>query len=90
MENVETLVKEQVYKINYSVPTELQETLDILIEQDLGHGDGLIVHDDCSEQVDGKIEGYVIVEFENEFNSNTLQSVSEQFSMLSNGEDLVI
>jgi len=75
------------YEIHYSVPVELQDTLDILIEQELGDDD-IIVNDDVSEVVDGRIVGHVEVEFANEYDYEILFSKASQFDMLSKGIDL--
>ena len=78
----------KAYWIEYSVPKELEDTLTILIEQDLGDKE-ICVMDDLSEEQDGRIVGKVLIEFFNEFNFETLFSKASQFDMLSKGYDLI-
>ena len=79
---------EKAYWIEYSIPKELEDTLTILIEQDLGD-DEVCVLDDLSEEQDGRIVGKVLIEFFDEFNFETLFSKASQFDMLSKGYDLI-
>ena len=84
---IETVEPESVYKIHYSVPIELEDTLSILIEQELGNN--YIVMDDIAELKDDKITGYVLLEMGFEFDYEQLFSTASQFDMLSKGIDLI-
>lgn len=78
----------KAYWIQYDVPEKLEDTLTILIEQDLGD-DKVCVLDDLSEKKDGRIIGEVLIEFHNEFDFEILFSKACQFDMLSQGYDLI-
>jgi 16S rRNA C1402 (ribose-2'-O) methylase RsmI len=88
LDRIEEVEHEKAYWINYNVPKELENTLDILIEQDLGD-DEICVLDDVAEEKDERIVGKVLVEFFNEFNFETLFSKASQFDILSKGYDLI-
>jgi 16S rRNA C1402 (ribose-2'-O) methylase RsmI len=88
LDRIEEVEHEKAYWINYNVPKELENTLDILIEQDLGD-DEICVLDDVAEEKDKRIVGKVLVEFFNEFNFETLFSKASQFDILSKGYDLI-
>ena len=88
LNRIEEVEHEKAYWINYNVPKELEDTLTILIEQDLGDEE-VCVLDDLAEEKDGIIVGKVLIEFFNEFNFETLFSKESQFDMLSKGYDLV-
>ena len=78
----------KAYWITYDVPKELEDTLTILIEQDLGN-DNICVMDDLSEEKDGRIIGKVLIEFLGEYDFEELFSKASQFDMLSQGVDLI-
>lgn len=88
LDRIEEVEHEKAYWINYNVPKELESTLDILIEQDLGD-DEICVLDDVAEEKDERIVGKVLVEFFNEFNFETLFGKASQFDILSKGYNLI-
>ena len=88
LNRIEEVEHEKAYWISYSVPKELEDTLTILIEQDLGDEE-VCVLDDLSEEKDERIVGKVLIEFFDEFNYDTLFGRASQFDMLSKGYDLV-
>ena len=88
LNRIEEVENEKAYWINYNVPKELEDTLIILIEQDLGD-DTVCVLDDLSEEKENRIIGKVLIEFFNNFDFEVLFSKASQFDMLSKGYDLV-
>lgn len=88
MNNVTEVEKGKVYSIRYNVPKELKDTLNILIEQELGDAEVCVLND-LSKLENGRIIGEVLIEFFNDFNADTLYSKAKQFELLSNGQDLI-
>ena len=88
LNRIEEVEHERAYWIKYDVPKELEDTLTILIEQDLGDKE-VCVLDDLSEEKGGRIIGKVLIEFFNDFNFETLFGKASQFDMLSKGYDLI-
>lgn len=85
---IEVVEKDKIFKIHYEVPCILIPTLDMLIEEDIGYDDTLIVHDDVNEVKGDKLVGYIVVETDNDY--ETIFARASQFDMLSKGEDLIV
>ena len=89
MNRMEEVEYGKAYWITYDVPKELEDTLNILIEQDLGDNDNMYVADDLSEEKDGRIIGKVLIKILGEYDFEELFSKASQFDMLSQGADLI-
>ena len=88
LNRIEEVENKKAYWINYDVPKELEDTLIILIENDLGD-DTICVLDDLSEVKGNRIVGKVLIEFFNNFDFEVLFGRASQFDMLSKGYDLI-
>lgn len=88
LNRIEEVENEKAYWINYNVPKKLEDTLTILIEQDLSD-DMVCVLDDISEEKENRIIGKVLIEFFDDFDFEVLFSKASQFDMLSKGYDLI-
>ena len=85
---IEVVEKDKIFKIHYEVPCVLIPTLDMLIEEDMGYDDNLIVQDDVNEVQNDRLVGYVVVEAYNDY--ETVFARASQLDMLSKGEDLIV
>lgn len=85
---IETLEENKLFRIHYNIPVILKSTLDILIEQDIGYDDSIILNDVADEELNDRLVGYIEIEFD-EFDEDVLFGRASQLDMLSNGVDLI-
>lgn len=85
---IETLEENKLFRIHYDIPVILKPTLDMLIEEDIGYDDGIILNDVADEELNDRLVGYIEIEFD-EFNEDVLFNRACQLDMLSNGLDLI-
>lgn len=86
---IKEIEKEKKFEVHFSIPVELEDTYNTLIENDIGHGDNLIIDDVIEEIIDGRIVGYIVIEVADVYDYDTIFSRASQFDMLSKGEDLI-
>lgn len=87
--NVEVIEKDRIFRLHYNIPVSLKSTLDMLVEQDIGYGDNLIINDVTEEVRDNRLIGYIEVETDN-YDYGVIFDRASQLNSLSEGIDLVI
>lgn len=88
-----TKLNEHTYTISFKIPTSLQDDYNMLVEEDIGYDDCLIV-EDCTEEIkDNFILGYIVLSLNDSTDNSDIPDIifgrASQFDMLSNGVSLI-
>ena len=89
MKNVEVLESNKLYRINFNIPVSLRESYNAFVENSIGYDNSAILNDVVEEEVDGRIKGYVEVEWES-FNLTELEDIANNLNTLSSGSDIYV
>ena len=76
-------------QIKFNIPVSLRESYDTFVENSIGYNNSAILNDVVEEEVDGRIKGYVEVEWES-FNLTELEDIASNLNTLSSGSDIYV
>ena len=89
MKNVEVLESNKLYRVNFNIPVSLRESYNAFVENSIGYDNSVILNDVVEEEVDGRIKGYIEVEWES-FNLTELEDIANNLNTLSSGSDIYV